>query len=38
MEKSRRGFARVKVRALVGDELAAEGTILAVFQPRSALK
>ena len=34
MEKSRRGVARVKVRALVGDELAAEGTIVAVFQPR----
>ena len=37
MEKNRRGFARVKVRATVGDELAAEGTILAIFQPRSAL-
>lgn len=35
MEKYRRSFARVKVRALVGDELAAEGTILAVFQPRA---
>jgi 3-hydroxyacyl-[acyl-carrier-protein] dehydratase len=34
MEKSRRGFARVRVRALVGDEVAAEGTIVAVFQPR----
>ena len=38
MEKFRRNFARVKVRALVGDEVAAEGTILAIFQPRSALK
>ncbi|MDE3111815.1 MAG: 3-hydroxyacyl-ACP dehydratase FabZ [Chloroflexota bacterium] len=34
MEKYRRGFARVKVRALVGGEVAAEGTILAIFQPR----
>ncbi len=34
MEKYRRGFARVKVRALVGDEVAAEGTILAIFQAR----
>ncbi len=34
MEKFRRSFARVKVRALVGDEVAAEGTIIAVFQPR----
>lgn len=33
MEKFRRGFARVTVRAYVGDELAAEGAILAVFQP-----
>ena len=38
MEKFRRNFARVNVRALVGDEVAAEGTILAIFQPRSALK
>lgn len=36
MEKLRRGFARVKVRALVGDEVAAEGTILAIFQPRQS--
>ncbi len=36
-EKLRRNFARVSVRALVGDEIAAEGTILAIFQPRSAL-
>ena len=31
-EKMRRGFARVQVTAHVGDELAAEGTILAIFQ------
>ncbi len=30
--KMRRGFARVQVTAHVGDELAAEGTILAIFQ------
>jgi 3-hydroxyacyl-[acyl-carrier-protein] dehydratase len=34
-EKMRRGFARVHVTAHVGDELAAEGTILAMFQPKS---
>ncbi len=34
MEKFRHSFARVKVRALVGDEVAAEGTILAIFQAR----
>ena len=32
-EKMRRGFARVQVTARVGDELAAEGTIVAIFQP-----
>lgn len=31
-EKLRRGFGRVKVRATVGDELACEGSILAIFQ------
>ena len=31
-EKLRRGFGRVRVRALVGDELACEGAILALFQ------
>lgn len=36
VEKLRRGFGRVKVSAFVGDELAAEGTILAIFQRRSA--
>jgi len=35
MEKFRRNFARVKVRTTVGDELAAEGIILAIFQPAS---
>jgi 3-hydroxyacyl-[acyl-carrier-protein] dehydratase len=33
MDKFRRGFARVNVRTFVGEELAAEGSILAVFQP-----
>lgn len=33
MERSRRGVARVAVKAFVGDELAAEGVIIAVFQP-----
>jgi len=33
MDRFRRGFARVNVRTFVGDELAAEGTILAIFQP-----
>lgn len=32
-EKMRRGFARARVTTHVGDELAAEGVILAVFQP-----
>ncbi len=31
-ETLRRGFGRVKVRALVGDEVAAEGTIVAIFK------
>ncbi len=31
-EKLRRGFGRVRVRATVGDELACEGAILALFQ------
>ena len=34
-EKMRRGFGRVKVSAYVGDELAAEGVILAVFQKKA---
>ena len=33
MDKFRRGYARVKVAAYVGDELACEGTILAMFRP-----
>ncbi|CAN5176668.1 3-hydroxyacyl-ACP dehydratase FabZ [soil metagenome] len=32
VEKLRRGFGRVRVRALVGEEIDAEGTILAIFQ------
>ena len=32
MDRFRRGFAKVNVRTYVGDELAAEGAILAVFQ------
>jgi 3-hydroxyacyl-[acyl-carrier-protein] dehydratase len=36
VDRMRRGFARVKVRAFVGDELAAEGVIQAIFQPRAA--
>jgi len=36
VDKMRRGFARVNVRAFVGDELAAEGVIQAIFQPRAA--
>jgi 3-hydroxyacyl-[acyl-carrier-protein] dehydratase len=35
VEKMRRGFARVKVQTFVGDELAAEGVIQAIFQPRT---
>ena len=33
IDKMRRGYARVNVRAFVGDELAAEGVIQAIFQP-----
>jgi 3-hydroxyacyl-[acyl-carrier-protein] dehydratase len=36
VDKMRRGYARVNVRAFVGDELAAEGVIQAIFQPRAA--
>ena len=36
--KMRRGYARVQVTAHVGDELAAEGTILAMFQPSGKAK
>jgi 3-hydroxyacyl-[acyl-carrier-protein] dehydratase len=35
IEKLRRGFARVAVRTMIGDELAAEGIILAIFQPKA---
>jgi 3-hydroxyacyl-[acyl-carrier-protein] dehydratase len=35
IDKMRRGFARVKVQTFVGDELAAEGVILAIFQPKA---
>src|SRR5438309_12031601 len=34
VEKMRRGFARVAVKTMIGDELAAEGVILAIFQPK----
>ena len=34
-EKMRRGFGRAKVTTHVGDELAAEGVILAIFQPQA---
>jgi 3-hydroxyacyl-[acyl-carrier-protein] dehydratase len=33
IDKMRRGFARVNVNTYVGDELAAEGVIQAIFQP-----
>ena len=36
IDKMRRGYARVNVRAFVGDEVAAEGVIQAIFQPRAA--
>ena len=36
IDKIRRGYARVNVRAFVGDEIAAEGVIQAIFQPRAA--
>ena len=35
VDKMRRGFARVNVKTYVGDELAAQGTIIAVFQKRA---
>ena len=37
IDRMRRGYARVKVRALVGDEVAAEGVIQAIFQPQGAV-
>ena len=36
VDRMRRGYARVNVRAFVGDEVAAEGVIQAIFQPRGA--
>jgi 3-hydroxyacyl-[acyl-carrier-protein] dehydratase len=36
IDKMRRGYARVNVRAFVGDEVAAEGVIQAIFQPHAA--
>lgn len=33
IDRMRRGFARVSVKTFVGDELAAEGVIQAIFQP-----
>jgi 3-hydroxyacyl-[acyl-carrier-protein] dehydratase len=36
IDRMRRGYARVNVRAFVGEELAAEGVIQAIFQPRAA--
>ena len=36
IDRMRRGYARVNVRAFVGDEIAAEGVIQAIFQPRAA--
>ena len=38
IDRMRRGYARVNVRAFVGDELAAEGVIQAIFQPQHASK
>jgi 3-hydroxyacyl-[acyl-carrier-protein] dehydratase len=35
IEKMRRGFAKVAVKTMIGDEVAAEGVILAVFQPKA---
>jgi 3-hydroxyacyl-[acyl-carrier-protein] dehydratase len=37
IDRMRRGYARVNVRAFVGDEVAAEGIIQAIFQPRAAV-
>jgi 3-hydroxyacyl-[acyl-carrier-protein] dehydratase len=37
IDRMRRGYARVNVRAFVGDELAAEGVVQAIFQPRAAV-
>lgn len=37
LDRMRRGYARVNVRAFVGDELAAEGVIQAIFQSHAAV-
>ena len=37
IDRMRRGYARVNVRAFVGDEVAAEGVVQAIFQPRAAV-
>ena len=37
IDRMRRGYARVNVRAFVGDEVAAEGVIQAIFQPQAAV-
>ena len=37
IDRMRRGYARVNVRAFVGDEVAAEGVIQAIFQPQGAV-
>lgn len=36
VEKMRRGYGRVKVWTYVGDELAAEGVVMAIFQKAGA--
>jgi 3-hydroxyacyl-[acyl-carrier-protein] dehydratase len=38
VEKLRRGYGRVKVQTFVGDELAAEGVVIALFQPADKVK
>ena len=38
VEKLRRGYGRVKVQAFVGEELAAEGVIIALFQPKEKVQ
>ena len=37
LDRMRRGYARVNVRAFVGEEVAAEGVIQAIFQPQDAV-
>jgi 3-hydroxyacyl-[acyl-carrier-protein] dehydratase len=38
VEKLRRGYGRVRVQTFVGDELAAEGVVIALFQPAEKVK